>query len=271
MGLLSSRPISTRTRDGYRLAMFGFPLSPGPSVAFPCANLARLSQKDLLGEMAVSLSHELGQPLSAAVNSAAAALRLLEQGRIDEARENLEVVIEAGLKAGSMLEAMKKIAGRDEAKRYPIQINQLIEETIHLAEADMQNRGFAIEAKLADCLPMIQANPAEIQQVILNILMNSFDAAAGFSRERRNVVISTRCAEEAGVEVSIRDFGCGISEEAKTRLFDRFFSTKEDGVGVGLSVARSIVESYGGTLENVAEEVGALFRFALPSAAAFAR
>lgn len=234
-------------------------------------DLVRLSQKNLLGEMAASLSHELGQPLGAAVNSAAAAQRLLEQGRIKEACENLQVVIEAGLKGGSVLETMKKMAGRDESKRYPIQINQLISETIRLASVDMQNRGFAVEVKLADRLPMIQADPVEIQQVILNILMNAFDAAAGFPHERRNVVISTRSANEERVEVSIRDFGCGLSEEAKTRLFDRFFSTKENSVGIGLSIARSIIESYGGTLESVTEDVGALFRFALPAATTFAR
>ncbi len=233
--------------------------------------LVRLGRKNLLGEMAATLSHELGQPLGAVVNSAAAAQRLLEQGRLREASENLQVVIEAGLKGGSVLETMKKMAGRDGARHYPIQINQLVSETIRLTSTDMQNRGFAVEVKLADRLPMIQADPVEIQQVILNILTNAFDAATGLSRERRNIVISTRSIGEESVEVSIRDFGCGISEEARPRLFERFFSTKENGVGVGLSIARTIVESYGGTLENISEDMGALFRFALPTATTFAR
>ncbi|CAN5412425.1 hypothetical protein BH09VER1_BH09VER1_10250 [soil metagenome] len=234
-------------------------------------DLSRQSRKNLLGEMAASLSHELGQPLGAAVNSAAAAQRLLEQGRIKEASENLRIVIEAGLKGGAVLETMKKMTGREVPKRYPIQINQLISETIRIASPDMQNRGFAVEVKLADRLPVILGDPVEIQQVILNILMNAFDAAAGYPRERRNVVISTRGDGEDGVEVSIRDFGEGICEEAKTRLFDRFFSTKENGVGMGLSIARSIIDTHGGMLENVNEDMGALFRFTLPAAKTFAR
>jgi signal transduction histidine kinase len=227
----------------------------------------RLSRVSLLGEMTASLAHELNQPLSGIVSNASAGMRLIDRGREDPAtlREILVDVEADGRRAHDIIHNVRNTIKKGDPTRRRINLNELIANVAHVVRPDAVAYSCEIEISLAEDLPLIEVDPIQIQQVLVNLVSNALDAMRQTPPDRRKVEISTAGNGENEVRLSVRDHGTGIRYEVHERLFDQFFTTKEQGLGMGLAIVRSIVESHGGKIqaENVADG-GALFYFTLP-------
>jgi two-component system sensor kinase FixL len=230
--------------------------------------LELLSRVSLLGEMTASLAHELNQPLSAIVNNANAGIRFLEKGNVD--RETLhEIMVDVvadGRRAHEIIHAVRQTIKKGRAIRQRIDLNDAIGKVVHMVQPDAMIHSCEMETELAADLPAVEGDPVQIQQVLINLLSNAFDAMDETTRDRRKVRITTEPNGEGTVCVSVRDRGTGIPGEVRDHLFEQFFTTKEDGLGMGLSIVRSIVEAHGGRIgADNAEGGGARFYFTLPT------
>jgi signal transduction histidine kinase len=227
----------------------------------------RLSRISLLGEMTASLAHELNQPLSGIVSNASAGMRLIDRGKEDPAtlREILVDVEADGRRAHEIIQDVRNTIKKGDPTRHRINLNELVAKVAHIVRPDAVAYSCEIETSLDEDLPLIEVDPIQIQQVLVNLVSNAIDAMRQTPPDRRKVEISTAGNGENEVRLSVRDHGTGIRYEVHERLFDQFFTTKEQGLGMGLAIVRSIVESHGGKIqaENVADG-GALFYFTLP-------
>ncbi|HXI42226.1 MAG TPA: MASE1 domain-containing protein [Bryobacteraceae bacterium] len=226
-----------------------------------------LSRVSLLGEMTASLAHELNQPLSAIITNANAGKRSIDKGKEDPGtlREILVDVEADGRRAHDIIRNARNTIKKSDPTLYRINLNELVTKVAHMVRLDAVAYSCEIETALAKDLPPVEVDPVQIQQVLVNLVSNAFDAMRQTPPDRRKVEISTAGNGENEVRLSVRDHGTGIRTEVHERLFDRFFTTKEQGLGMGLAIVRSIVESHGGKIdaENVAGG-GALFYFTLP-------
>jgi PAS domain S-box-containing protein len=231
--------------------------------------LAHLSRIALIGEMTASLGHELNQPLTAIANNASAARRFLDRGQIDPAtlKQLLEDIAAASHRAGEVINVIRGMARKGKSTRSLLTLNAVIADTLRLVHSDILIRETTVVTDFDSRLPSVEAAPVQIQQVLLNLIMNALDAVSALPPAQRRIIISTHRREGPSAEVSVRDFGTGLPSEGSEKVFDHFFSTKAEGMGMGLTIARSIVEAHAGTLgaEN-AEGGGARFFFRLPAA-----
>ncbi len=227
----------------------------------------RLSRVSLIGEMTASLAHELNQPLSGIVSNASAGMRLIDRGKEDPAtlREILVDVEADGRRAHEIIQDVRNTIKKGDPTRHRINLYELVTKVGHIVRPDAVAYSCEIETSLAEDLPLIEVDPIQIQQVLVNLVSNAIDAMRQTPPDRRKVEISTAGNGENEARLSVRDHGTGIRYEVHERLFDQFFTTKEQGLGMGLAIVRSIVESHGGKIqaENVADG-GALFYFTLP-------
>jgi len=231
--------------------------------------LARLSRIALMGEMTASLGHELNQPLAAIANNAAAARRFFDRGQIDPAilKELLADITAASHRAGEVINGIRGMARKGKSTRSRLNLNDVIRDTLRLVRSDILIRETAVVTDFDSLLPDVEAAPVQIQQVLLNLIMNALDAVEALPPAERRIIISTRSLKGKSAEVSVRDFGTGLPADRAEKVFDHFFSTKAEGMGMGLTIARSIVEAHAGTLgAEDAEAGGALFFFHLPAA-----
>src|SRR5438094_5285477 len=231
--------------------------------------LARLSSIALMGEMTASLGHELNQPLAAIANNAAAARRFFDRGQIDPAmiKELLADITAASHRAGEVINGIRGMARKGKSTRSRLNLNDVIRDTLRLVRSDILIRETAVVTDFDSLLPDVEAAPVQIQQVLLNLIMNALDAVEALPPPERRIIISTRSLNGKSAEVSVRDFGTGLPVDRAEKVFDHFFSTKAEGMGMGLTIARSIVEAHAGTLgAEDAEGGGALFFFHLPAA-----
>ena len=226
-----------------------------------------LSRVSLLGEMTASLAHELNQPLSAIMTNANAGKRFIDKGKEDPAtlREILVDVEADGRRAHEIIQNVRNTVKKGDTIRHRINLNELVTKVAHVVRPDAVAYSCEVETSLAKDLPLIEGDPVQIQQVLVNLVSNAFDAMRQTPPDRRKVEISTAGNGDGEVRLSVRDHGTGIRTEVHERLFDQFFTTKEQGLGMGLAIVRSIVESHGGDIqaENVADG-GARFYFTLP-------
>jgi len=226
-----------------------------------------LSRVSLLGEMTASLAHELNQPLSAIITNANAGKRSIDKGKEDpETLREILVDVEAdGRRAHDIIHNVRNTVKQSDPTRERINLNELVTKVAHIVRPDAVAYSCGIETSLAKDLPLVEVDPVQIQQVLVNLVSNALDAMRQAPPERRKVEISTAGNGESEVRLSVRDHGTGIRSEVYGRLFERFFTTKEQGLGMGLAIVRSIVESHGGDIqaENVADG-GALFCITLP-------
>ena len=226
-----------------------------------------LGRVSLLGEMTASLAHELNQPLAAIVNNAAAAMQYLEQGRLnpEQLQDILADVVRDARRAHDIMGNVRSAIKKGSAIRGQINLNDVVKTVTHMLQPDAAAQLFKMEMSLARDLPAIEGDPTQIQQVLINLVRNAFDAMHNTPPGRRTVEIVTNHNGEGTISVVVRDYGSGISETARDRLFEQFFTTKEEGLGMGLAIVRSIVETHGGTItaEN-ADGGGARFHFRLP-------
>src|SRR6266403_2151933 len=228
--------------------------------------MARMSRVSSMGELTASLAHELNQPLTAIASNAAAGRRFLAQGPPDlkMLEELLADVVTDARRAGDIIHGIHHFVRKSEGTRSAVNLNEIVREVLRLVHSDLLGRGTAVEIELAPSLPGVEADPVQLQQVLLNLVMNSLEAMQSTPADKRRVVISTTCEANSTVVVSVRDYGSGLPEEDMDKVFTHFYSTKPNGMGMGLAIVRSIVEAHGGKLgaENVDE--GARFFFTLP-------
>jgi len=226
-----------------------------------------LGRVSLLGEMTASLAHELNQPLAAIVNNATAAMQYLEQGRLkpEQLEDILNDVVADGRRAFDVMQNVRNAIKKGAAIRGRINLNDLVKAITHMVQPDATAHFCKIKTSLTADLPPIEGDPIQIQQAVINLVRNAFDAMRDAPPSRRNVEISTNYNGDGAIGVAVRDYGPGISEAIRNRLFDQFFTTKDEGLGMGLAIVRSIIEAHGGTIsaEN-AQGGGARFHFRLP-------
>ena len=231
------------------------------------AELAHVTRVTALGEMTASIAHEIDQPLTAVAANAEACLRWLDRGTpdLDAARRSVEGIIKDGNRAGEVIQRVRALANKTDIKKVPLAINDVVEEAIALAQREMDSRQVTLRMELAPALPMVLADRVQLQQVMINLMINGIEAMQPVTDWPRELVIRSRQDETKQVLVSVTDCGVGISAETVDRLFHAFFTTKSGGMGMGLSICRSIVEAHGGRLSacgNVGR--GATFQFVLP-------
>jgi two-component system, LuxR family, sensor kinase FixL len=230
--------------------------------------IAHLSRVAIMGEMAGSLAHELNQPLGAIVTNAGAALRFLERRSLsgEKLREVLQDIVADGRRASEVIHTIKGMGRKDEGARQLLHLNDVIAEVLRLTRSDALVHDCTVLTWLHPALPKVEANLVQLQEVFLNLILNAFEASKELPRVRRRVIIRTERDGDGAVQARVRDFGTGLPADMPERVFDRFFSTKQDGMGIGLFIAQSIVVAHGGTLwaEN-AEGGGAQFWLRLPA------
>ena len=233
--------------------------------------LGHLSRVAVMGEMAASIAHELNQPLSGIISNASAGQRFIDRGGVDlrEMRELLADIVADGRRAGDVIGGIRRMVRKEAPGRQRLNLNDVIMNVVRLMTPDALLRSCELETSLAQNLPVIEADPVQLQQVLINLVVNAFDAMRDTPASRRKVVIMTERNGNDTICASVRDYGTGIAAEVRDRLFDHFFTTKAEGMGLGLGIVRSIVESHGGRVaaENV-EGGGARFYFTLPANAA---
>ena len=233
--------------------------------------VGHLSRVAVMGEMATSIAHELNQPLSGIISNASAGQRFIDRGNVDlgELRDLLADIVADGRRAGDVIRGVQSMVKKGAPPRQRVNLNDLIMNVVRMVNPDVVLHSCEMETLLDPNLPPIEADPIQLQQVLINLVINAFDAMRNTPLDRRKVVIVTERNGDGAICTSVRDYGVGISEEARERLFDHFFTTKAEGLGMGLGIVRSIVESHGGTVtaENVADG-GARFHFTLPASTA---
>ncbi|MDP2821501.1 MAG: ATP-binding protein [Sulfuritalea sp.] len=230
------------------------------------SELARVARLSTMGEMATGIAHELNQPLSAIANFSRGCIRRLRSGGMspDELVEPLEEVCEQAERAGDILRHVRDFVRKSELQLKPMDINQIVRAVVKFTEHETRQQHTLMHLQLDPELPKVQADAIMIEQVICNLVRNAIEAMAEANSPRREVAIHTRPFGPDAVEVEIVDSGPGIDGTVIDQIFDQFFTTKHSGVGMGLSISRSIVESHGGNVRaESARNGGAILRFTL--------
>jgi C4-dicarboxylate-specific signal transduction histidine kinase len=231
------------------------------------AELAHANRIATMGQLSASITHEVKQPITAAVTYALAARRWLsaEPPNFREVDNALSHIVREGNRAGEVVARIRAFIKKVPARKDAVTINDAILEVIALTRTETANNGVSVRTQLAEGLPRVQGDRVQLQQVLLNLIINAIEAMRDVREEERELLISTR-NEPYGVSVGVRDTGPGLSPESLSRLFEPFYTTKPEGMGIGLSICRSIIEAHGGRLwasANVPR--GAIFQFTLPA------
>jgi PAS domain S-box-containing protein len=231
------------------------------------AELAHVNRISTLGELAASIAHEVSQPLSATVVNAEAALRWLAASppNFERAQRALNGIVHDGKRAGEILGRIRSLVRKAPVKREQIDINQVIVEVVGLTHGEVQRNGVTLRTQLQPALPPVLADRTQMQQVVLNFILNAVEATSSVDKRRRNVVISA-AKESSDVIIAVRDTGVGLNDGDIDRLFQPFYTTKASGMGMGLSICRSIIEAHGGRVSAARNpDAGATFQFILPA------
>jgi PAS domain S-box-containing protein len=230
--------------------------------------LAHVTRVTMLGELTASIAHEVNQPLAAAVANAEACLRWLDRETPDlvAARRSVEWVINDSCRASEVIRRVRALAKKSGIERMPLDVNDVVREAIVLVQRELSSQLVSLRTELAPSLPMILGDRVQLQQVIINLVMNGIEAMQPITDRQREIVIRSDQDETRRVHVGVTDCGIGISAETANRLFNAFFTTKSSGLGMGLSICRSIVEAHEGRLSASPNEgPGATFQIVLPS------
>jgi C4-dicarboxylate-specific signal transduction histidine kinase len=231
------------------------------------ADLERLNRVMLLGEMTASIAHEVNQPIAAVVTNANAGLRWLgaQQPKMDEVRQALGRIVRDGARAGEVIGRIRALIKKVPPRRELLDINQAIREVIGLTQTETQRNGVRLQSRFADGLPLVSADRVQLQQVMINLIINAIEAMAGANDGPRELTVVSGIQDANDVVVEVQDTGPGLDPEQFDRLFQSFYTTKPDGIGMGLAISRSIAEAHGGRLSAAPNNPrGAVFRFTLP-------
>jgi C4-dicarboxylate-specific signal transduction histidine kinase len=227
--------------------------------------LAHVARVATLGEMSTSIAHEINQPLTAAITSASACLRWLEAQKLVEARLSAARAIEEGHRVSEIIGRIRALAKKAPPQKEWLDVNETVQEVIALARGEVQRNRVMLETELSEHIPNILADRIQLQQVILNLMMNAVEAMSGVEKNARELLVRSSTYESQGVLVSVQDSGPGLDPKSLEHLFDAFYTTKPQGLGMGLAISRSIVEGHGGRLWATANAPrGAVFQFVLP-------
>jgi C4-dicarboxylate-specific signal transduction histidine kinase len=231
--------------------------------------LSRVARVTTMGELTASIAHEVNQPLAAVVTNANASLRWLsaDPPNFGEAREALQRIVRDGNRASDVIARIRALLRKGEQVAHRLDINDTIGETVALTRAEAGRRGASLQIKLAANLPPVMGDRVQLQQVLLNLIINALDAMSSLTERPRVVSIRSSSPEPNSIAVAVDDSGVGLEPEQAARLFDAFYTTKPEGLGMGLSISRSIIEAHGGRLWATPNEgrPGATFQFTLPT------
>ena len=228
--------------------------------------LARVSRVTTMGELAASIAHEVNQPLTAVINNSNACLRLLAADNLqpEVLRRALEEIVANGTRAGAVVARIRGFIRKAPAEKNELDINEVIQEVLALAGRELYENRVLLDRQLTEALPLVLADRVQLQQVLLNLIMNGIEAMTAVTNRPRLLCMRSRIDDSGDVLVAVSDCGTGLSSEAH-RLFTPFFTTKANGMGMGLSISRSLIESHGGRLWAAPNSPqGAVFSFTLP-------
>ena len=229
--------------------------------------LAHANRVATMGQLTASIAHEVNQPIAATVTNAQAALRWLgaEPPNLDELHQTLGRIVRDGNRAGAVVGRIRNLIKKESPGDERVDINAAIREVIELTRSEAMKNGVSVQTDLADGLPPVRGDRVELQQVILNLIVNALEAVSGMGQGSRELQISAGKSEPADVLVAVRDSGPGLDPAALEHLFKAFYTTKPNGLGMGLSICRSIIEAHGGRMWASANSPrGAVFQFTLP-------
>lgn len=229
--------------------------------------LAHANRVTTMGQLTASIAHEVNQPIAAVVSNAQAGLNWLaaRPPNLEQLRETLNYIVSDGMRAGDVISRIRALIKKAPPQKEGLDVNQAVLEVIALTRGQAAKSSVSVRTQLAEALPLVQADRVQLQQVILNLIVNAFEAMSGVSEGARQLLISTGRDASDGVIVSLRDSGPGLDPKHAERLFDAFYTTKAAGMGMGLAICRSIIEAHGGRMWAGANEPrGAVFQFTLP-------
>jgi C4-dicarboxylate-specific signal transduction histidine kinase len=234
------------------------------------AELAHVTRVTTLGELTASIAHEVNQPIAAAGTYAGAALRWLgaQPPDLEEVRQALGGIVRDTDRAGAVIGRIRALVKKAPPRKDWLDINETIREVIELTRGEALKNGASVQAELREGLPRIDGDRVQLQQVMLNLIVNAVQAMCAIAEGRRELFITTAQAEPNGVLVAVKDSGPGLPANSLEHLFAPFYTTKPGGLGMGLSICRSIVEAHGGRIWVTANlPQGAIFQFTVPGGA----
>jgi C4-dicarboxylate-specific signal transduction histidine kinase len=232
------------------------------------SELAHLSRVAMLGELSGSMAHELNQPLTAILSNAQAAQRFLaaDEADLGEVRDILADIVSEDKRAGEIIRRLRLLLKKGEVQRQELNINEVVQEVLKLVRSDLVNHDVTMATELAPGLPVVHGDRVQLQQVLLNLVMNGCEAMASSEKNVRQLTIRTDRSEDGSVYVSVTDCGPGIIPERLEQVFESFYTTKPQGMGLGLTVCRTIITAHRGKLwANSKPGRGATVCFTLPT------
>ncbi|MFZ1063952.1 MAG: sensor histidine kinase [Pseudolabrys sp.] len=230
------------------------------------SELTHVNRVATVGQLSASIAHEIRQPLAGILANAQAALRWLEKANVEEVREGLNGIVSDGIRAGDIITHLRAMFKHEVQEKTPVDINKLVLSVLTLAQIDLQKHEIELQTQLDDLIPEILGNQVQLQQVILNLVMNAIESMS--SSQTRVMRIKTVLSRTKKVHVSIEDTGIGIKQSDLARVFKPMFTTKERGMGMGLSICQSIIESHDGRIwASPRANGGSIFQFELPMVA----
>jgi signal transduction histidine kinase len=220
--------------------------------------LAHLTRVSVVGELSGAIAHELNQPLTAILANAQAARRMLVNGapNFSDLADALDDIVQADSRASEVIARVRRLLRKGESRFEPVDVNELFRATLKFLHSELIGRRISVQLDLAEDLPLAVGDPVELQQVLLNLMMNASDAMSSIATRRRVLTLTTRMTKNGFVEGVVADHGRGIAPEQQGRLFEPFYTTKEHGLGLGLSICSTIINAHGGELRIVNNETG---------------
>jgi PAS domain S-box-containing protein len=232
------------------------------------ADLAHVNRVATMGQLTASIAHEVNQPIAAAVINAQAALRWLETQppNLDEVRQALDRVLDCGRRAGDVIGRIRAVIAKAPPRKSRFDLNEAVSDVIALTRNEALKHGVDVQTWLGKDALCVEGDRVQLQQVILNLIMNAIEAMSGAGDGPRELQVSAEADAAGGVLVTVRDSGPGLDPKSMARVFEAFYTTKPEGMGMGLAICRSIVEKHGGRLWVSANEPrGAVFQLTLPT------
>ncbi len=232
------------------------------------AQLAHVARVTALGELTASIAHEVNQPIAATVINGNATLRWLaaDPPNLEEARATVERIVKDATRAGEVVGRVRTLAKRAPPQKASCSVNEVIREVLTLTASEIGKHNIVLQTHLRNDLPLVQADPVQLEQVMLNLVLNAIEAMEHTPEASRFLAIDSAKDSAGNIAVSVRDSGKGLGETRPDQIFDAFYTTKLGGMGLGLTITRSIIEAHGGRIWVETDEApGAVFRYTLPT------